>query len=227
MASKIKTPKKLSVYPFIYTALIAVVIVLAVLILQRLYIIPLFPFQDGGVNATPTKVLLNYNNLEHNFSLKFPQYWFDQTNRTSWVEPSPTDPAQTPAPPDPLIVTLSSPMYEHPDAKMGTTINISATTIPPEQADVTLDGFIAESEQRLTASTENYQRLSLETKTVSGLPAVMLVWSRNNVDTIITRQAAFIRNGKIYVITYSSLREYDADYSSAFDLVTSTFTFKS
>ncbi len=227
MASKTKTSKKLTVYPFIYTALIAIVIVLSVLILQRLYVIPLFPFQEGGGNPTPTKVLLNYNNLEHNFSLKFPQYWLDQTNRQDWVTPDPTDPATTPAPPDPLIVTLSSPMYEHPDAKMGTTINITATTIPPEQAEVTLDGFITESEQRLKASSEDYQRLSLETKTISGLPAVVLVWSRNTVDTIITRQAAFLKNGKMYVITYSSLKAYDADYSSAFDLVTSTFTFKS
>ncbi|MFH0846939.1 MAG: PsbP-related protein [Chloroflexota bacterium] len=199
---------KLSFYPVAYAVTIFAIVVLALLILQRLAIVPLFPFQTSAApTASPTKVLLNYSNAEHGFSLKYPQYWIGSE-------------------PEGVIAALVCPMNEHPSTDFTTNISITYGELS-EESPGTLDEFMVSCEERLIGSSENYNRLSLEEKEISGLPARVLVWTRNIDEPILTRQAAFFKDKRVYVITYASLSEFDAEYSHAFDLVISTFKFQS
>lgn len=156
--------------------------------------------------APPKPVLLNYTNRLHAFSVKFPQYWADS-------EPSG------------YIVVFDAPEIEGSDIL--TSITILSVDLPPELAGETLEGYVAKSEEVLKFNSQNYTRIRLEDSAVSGIPAKILTWSMSDDKyTLVSDQAIFMKDNKIYVITYYSPKEFRDNYLSAFDLVTSTLKFK-
>ncbi|MFH1639201.1 MAG: PsbP-related protein [Chloroflexota bacterium] len=154
-----------------------------------------------------TPVRLSYTSAKHNFALKFPQYWLDE----EFEDP---------------IVNLTSPRPPDDKEYSGATISVKVfKKLSEEDRDVTLDDFVVKSEDNLRQYAQNYTRISLEETKISNLPARILTWNMSAEKTMITRQAILFKDDSIYVITYSSLAEYDDLYASAFDLVTSTFRF--
>jgi hypothetical protein len=159
---------------------------------------------------TPKPVVLSYTNADHDFSMNFPQYWYD-------MEPSDS------------IVLLYSPQIQDPDfLDLATTIGVSAHELPSEVIEAGLEDYMRKSEANLEADAPNYTKISLESTTTSGLPAMVLtssMYAEGDESSLITKQAVFFKQEMVYIITYTSVEDYYEEYLDAFDMVISSFRF--
>ena len=155
---------------------------------------------------TPKPVQLTYTNRQHSFSLKYPQYWEDSE-------------------PDGYIASFDSPGVEGCDMPLGVTILYQ--DLPADLANETLDSHIAKYEESVKTRAPNYTRISLDDITVSGFPAKLLKWHMSNdQSSVTTDQAFFIKDNKVYVITYSAPDEFHNAYIDGFNLIVNTLKFK-
>lgn len=165
--------------------------------------------------TAPAKpIQLNYTNRQHGFSLKFPQYWADSEPNTFGGAPAN------------YIVRFTAPEME--GNAIPVTITIMAKDLPAELAgNETLESYVTKSEAILKETANNYEFISLADSTVSGLPAKILTWSMGDENaTLVNDQAIFKKGDTVYIVTMSSLWDFRDRVTGGFNLITSTFKFK-